>query len=101
MNDYSLFKYYKGEENCPFDSEKESSKYKFWHGEKQFSKTQNSIGWENEAKRLIAEFKKNNQTKNLKHAQQYSFAQFGVILYIETLHSKWDPYDTMEWIFDY
>lgn len=99
--DYSIFKYYKGEESCPFDRDKDTAKYNFWHGEKQFSKTQDLMNWENNAKRTLLELKEANKTDLLNNAKKYGLKQFGIILYIEELHRKWNPYDNMEWIFDY
>ena len=34
-------------------------------------------------------------------ASEYSPEIFGIIAYIETLYSKWCPYDEMEWIGGY
>ena len=34
-------------------------------------------------------------------AQKLSIYQFGMVLYIEMLFSKWRPYDDLKWILEY
>lgn len=38
MKDYSMYRYYKGEDNSPFDKEKQNTEYMFWLYEASFEK---------------------------------------------------------------
>lgn len=44
---------------------------------------------------------KNMEPDKQKYAKSMSLRQFGVILFIETLYSKWCSYDNMDWIYEY
>ena len=53
--------------------------------------------WAEQAQEVI----KNLKGKKLKFAKSMPLHQFGLILYIEALFSKWCPYDDMSWIYEY
>lgn len=90
-------KYYRGETQCP--RKYEGNVYgKFWHGEKMFVETgQNLQEWIKTGKKI----RKGLSPKKAQIVSEYSPETFGIIVYIETLYSKWCPYDDMEWIFEY
>ena len=93
----SLCKYYHGELSCPKEWENDI-KGKFWHGEMMFCTNHiNMDVWAEQAQEVIKKLK----GKKLKFAKSMPLHQFGLVLYIETLFSKWCPYDDMSWIFEY
>ena len=53
--------------------------------------------WAEQAQEVIKKLK----GKKLKFAKSMPLHQFGLVLYIETLFSKWCPYDDMSWIYEY
>lgn len=90
-------KYFRGETQCPKKFESETTA-KFWHGEKMFVETnQNLQSWIEQGEEVRAAL--SNDKRQI--AAKYSPESFGIIVYIETLFSKWCPYDDMDWIFDY
>ena len=93
----SLCKYYHGELSCPKEWENDI-KGKFWHGEMMFCTNHiNMDMWAEQAQEVIVRLK----GKKLKFAKSMSLHQFGLVLYIETLFSKWCPYDDLSWIYEY
>lgn len=97
QNSSSLYKYYHGELSCPKEWENDI-KGKFWHGEMMFCTNHiNMDVWAEQAQEVIKKLK----GKKLKLAKSMSLHQFGLVLYIETLFSKWCPYDDMSWIYEY
>ena len=98
MQEYaSLCKYYHGELSCPKEWENDI-KGKFWHGEMMFCTNHiNMDVWAEQAQEVIKKLK----GKKLKFAKSMPLHQFGLVLYIETLFSKWCPYDDMSWIYEY
>ena len=93
----SLCKYYQGELSCPKKWENDI-KGKFWHGEMMFCTNHISIDeWAEKAQEVIMNLK----GKKLKFAKSMPLHQFGLVLYIEALFSKWCPYDDMSWIYEY
>lgn len=53
--------------------------------------------WAEQAQAVIKKLK----GKKLKFAKSMPPHQFGLVLYIEALFSKWCPYDDMSWIYEY
>lgn len=98
--DYSKYKYYKGEINCP-EQFNDDERGKFWHGEKMFSRTvQSQNEWIKYAKITLGNLHESDRAKyNI--ASKYTEEQFAIILYIEDLFTKWCPYDDMLWIYKY
>ncbi|MBR4325965.1 MAG: hypothetical protein IKP73_10620 [Bacteroidales bacterium] len=91
-----LFKYYHGEEKCPF--EKDTPQSKFWFGEKMFANPPHSIeGWIN-----VSQDVKNKLEDDIREKveKQYTKEQFAIIIFIEELFSKWVGGD-MSWIHQY
>lgn len=99
-NDFSLFKYFKGEEFCP-EHFKTDERSKFWYGESMFFKTHQSIDrWEKDGQDVLNELKEKDIDKyNI--AAKLTSKQLGVVMYIEILFGKWNPYDDLGWIFKY
>ena len=94
------YKYFDGEKDCPAEIAK-SVKGKFWHGESMFENTNQPIAyWVEIAKVVISDLERTNKVR-FDQASKYTIEQFAVILYIEELFTKWNPYDNMEWIFEY
>lgn len=94
------YKYFNGEKDCPAEIAK-TIDGKFWHGEFMFENTKQPIAdWIENAKSILANLERSDATK-FERASKYSTEQFAVILYIEELFSKWNPYDDMEWIYEY
>ena len=90
-------KYFNGEENVPSDWEN-TIEGKFWHGEMMFLTSQSDYRkWESLSKSVL---------KDLKGAQKRSFEKYTerqrtIVCYIETLYSKWCPFDDLSWISQY
>ena len=75
-----------------------TSRGKFWHGEMMFCTNHiNMDVWAEQAQEVIKKLK----GKKLKFAKSMPLHQIALVLYIETLFSKWCPYDDMSWIFEY
>lgn len=93
----SLCKYYHGEEKCP-DKWKDDVKGRFWYGEMMFCKEHIDIEyWRQYAEKIMKSLSKDKK----EFAQKLSIYQFGMVLYIEMLFSKWRPYDDLKWILEY
>lgn len=90
-------KYYRGETQCP-PAFKGSLKEDFWFGEKMFVDGGLDLKrWIIDARDVI----KNLPSAKKKLAQRYTIETFAIICYIETLFSKWRPFDSIEWIYEY
>ena len=93
----NLCKYFRGENQCPKKFEGKTAA-KFWNGEKMFVESnQNIESWIKQGE----EIKAGLSLDKLRIATKYSPESFGIIVYIETLYSKWCPYDNLEWIYEY
>lgn len=90
-------KYYRGQPECP-DVFRNTVEGDFWYGEMMF--ITNKISME-EWKRTASEIKKNLSGRKQEYANKLSPEQFAILIYIETLFSKWRPWDSMEWIYKY
>lgn len=89
--------YFRGETQCP-KAFKSSPKEYFWYGEKMF--IENSLNlqeWVMKAQSTLESL----PPKKKKFAKRFPIETFAIICYIEMLFSKWRPYDSMEWIFEY
>ncbi|NCB84743.1 MAG: hypothetical protein EOM44_09690 [Bacteroidia bacterium] len=94
------FKYYQGEKECPPEFLNKTSR-KFWYGESMFENTKQPLDvWVDNAKAVLVKLEKVDKVK-FDQASKYTIEQFAVILYIEELFTKWNPYDNMKWIFEY
>lgn len=90
-------KYYRGETQCPARY-KDKVEGKFWYGEKMFLDTNQSLKhWMDYGVTIKQELSGDKKD----FSESYSLETFGIIMYIESLFSKWCPYDTMEWIYKY
>lgn len=90
-------KYYRGEPECPA-SIRGTVKGDLWYGEMMFITNNIDLEeWTKEAQ----EIKNALSGKKLELANKYPIEQFAIIVYIETLFSKWRPYDDMNWVFEY
>lgn len=90
-------RYYKGEKECP-ENFKGTSKEFFWYGEKMFITTEADIKeWEQRGR----EIKSQLTGEKLQKSYNYSPREFGIVIFIEELFSRHDPYDDMKWIFEY
>jgi len=97
MENYQqLFKYYNFEDENPYPENDVRSF--FWHGERMFASGGLSV---KEWAKHGQQFLKEASEKTKKHALKYTPEQFGLILYINELYAKWDPYDDLDWIFEY
>ena len=88
-------RYYKGEEACPFEND--DDKCRFWFGELQWVKANAESKWTEYGREIRQQLK----GEKAKSAARYSDVQFGIIIFIETLFSKNDPYDDLHWIYNY
>lgn len=90
-------RYYKGEKECP-ENFKGTSKEFFWQGEQVFITTKADIKeWEQRGR----EIKSQLTGEKLQKSYNYSPREFGIVIFIEELFSRHDPYDDMKWIFEY
>ena len=90
------FKYYNREDESPFSDD--DVRTRFWQGERMFVKGHLSVGYWKEAGEKALQ---NANDRFKQFADKYSSEQFGVIYYIIELYAKGDPYDSLEWIFEY
>ena len=87
-------KYYHGEDKNPYD---DNDKGRFWFGEKMWTNKADTKEWE----KIGKEIKSTLSGEKLASANKYNDITFGIIVFIEMLFSKHDPYDTMDWIYNY
>ncbi len=97
FNNYGLiYKYYNREDENPYPAD--DVRNKFWHGEMMFVTTyQNVGGWKQDGKAWLK--KANDDIRKL--AARLTLEQFGVVVYISELFSKWCPYDDLSWLVEY
>ena len=92
-----LCRYFNGEPETP-SQWKHQIKGNFWYGEMMFCKGHHDIQqWSEDGKRVQKKLKGDK----LAFSKKYKPEQFGMIIYIETLFAKWNPYDALEWIYEY
>ena len=107
------FKYYKGEgtiDENPFSHE--DVRFRFWHGECMFANT--LIGCKNEEEvnehlsvwakgvpRWRSWLKKHKPNQSAHFLRENTDRQLAIAAYIVTLFSKWCPYDSEDFIYDY
>lgn len=83
-----LYKYYKGEEKNPYDKEKDYAKSWFWHGEMMHATNEGwPEHWTQEAKMVRPKLK-----GKFVELAKYDDEHLGVILVIDALFGKWNPY---------
>ncbi len=92
-----LCKYFNGELEMP-PKWKHKVKGNFWYGEMMFCKGHLNI---EKLTKDAEQLKKKLKGEKLSFANQFTSEQFALIIYIETLYGKWNPYDSLEWILDY
>ena len=90
-------RYYAGETQCPEDL-KNTVNEKFWYGEMMFCEGNHNL---NEWMKTAEEIYNNLPKEKKAFADKYSKETFAIIIYIETLFSKWCPYDSLDWIYEY
>jgi hypothetical protein len=101
--DYSLYKYYKGEENSPFDCEKEDSKNLFWGIERAHynQMKKNGVEFQNIFFEYLNSYiQENSYDKNIMTDESIPKEKRALILYIDLMIGKWRPYDC-HLIFEY
>ena len=90
-------KYYKGEEECPA-SYIGTSKGTFWQEEMIFIRGGYRIeDWERKGRELKAKL----AGEKLRLAEKYTPKEFGMLVFIETHYSSFDPYNDITWIYEY
>ena len=90
-------KYFNGEIKVP-EKWKDSFQGKCWHGEMMFMTSLSDFKpWED----MAATWLKDLTGEKKASFEKYSDQQRAIICYIETLFTKWCPYDDMNWIFEY
>ena len=100
FNVFKYFNVYYHKENESPSEYKGTLKEKFWYGEMMFyTQFKNKIyEWIHRAKRSL------NEQKNIKlfhYAHDLGPERFAVAFYINELFAKWNPYDNLDWIFEY
>ena len=94
--EYSLYKYFKGEEKSPFDAAKEDAKNLFWGIESVHHNQMKNSGsnFHNSFIILLDNYIQSN--KNVKNAltdESIPKEKRALILYIDLMIGKWRPYD--------
>ena len=89
-------KYFNGEIDVP-EKWKDTLQGKFWYGEQRFTALSDFKPWEDRAATWLKDLKGEKKTSFEKYTDQ----QRAIICYIETLFTKWCPYENMDWIFEY
>ena len=89
--------YFNGEFDMP-KKWKHDVKGKFWYGEMMFCKSRLDFQkWIEKGNKFRKTLKGEKATASKKYDQE----QFALVLYIEELYSKWNPYDSLLWIYKY
>ena len=89
--------YFNGETDTP-KKWKHDVKGNFWYGEMMFCKGRlNFQKWIEEGETM----RKTLKGEKLAAVEKYNSEQFAIILYIESLYGKWNPYDSLNWIYEY
>lgn len=97
---YSIqFKYYRPGLQMPKIIER-TMKGKFWHGEQMYSELDSTSQTKFE-KDALKIYNESTDARVKALGKRLSAKQLGIVFYINELYSKWCPYDTFEWIFDY
>ena len=99
---YSLYKYFKGEKESPYDAENEDAKSLFWFIESiHFNHSQHDNDFN---KRMIESLddyiQRNRNEKNALTDESIPKENRALILYIDLMIGKWRPYDG-DLIFEY
>ena len=90
-------KYFNGEIDVP-EKWKDTIQGKFWYGEMMFMTSLSDFKpWED----MVATWLKDLKGEKKASFEKYNDQQRVMICYIETLFTKWCPYDNMDWIFEY
>ncbi len=92
-------KYYHGEKENPYKGNN-VIKSNFWWGEMMFVTNQIDLDdWMKTAQEVMQNL--NPERRKMVEAK-YSIEQIAILVYIEMLYSKWNPYDSdLSWIFEY
>ncbi len=94
------FKYFNSEAKSPFP--RDDVRSNFWYGESVMNNTVTDFdSWVEYGKEIVKRLRDEGDETRLRRAEIHPPEEFGIIVYIETLFCKWDPYDTMEWIYEY
>lgn len=91
-NDYSMYNYYKGEEENPFDAEKQNSEFMFWGYELHFDKLYNNGNYKKDTFKHIAvgqETEVRNVLKSHPADKERLFKSWLYHLLWDQLPSKW------------
>ena len=94
--EYSLYKYFKGEEKSPFDAAKEDAKNLFWGIENVHHNQMKNSGSNFHNSFIILLDNYIQQNKNVKNAltdESIPNEKRALILYIDLMIGKWRPYD--------
>jgi hypothetical protein len=96
---FKYFSPFSNEVECPFKY-KGSVNEKFWDGEMMFYSDiiDDHIRWIESAKETLRSRK---NSKLYTNAKELGPENFGIAYYIETLYSKWCPYDNLDWVLEY
>ena len=96
----TLFKYYHGEEECPF--EKRSNDGMWWFGEKMiYDQTQTHPDLFSHFKEHLISAIKEGRCRGRLVDESLSLDQRTIVFYLDLWHSKWFPYDSRDVIFTY
>ena len=90
-------KYYRGENECS-EKWKGTIQGRFWHGEMMF--VTNNIPMDT-YKQYAKDVLKNMKGEKRRNFLSYTEEQRAILIYIESLYSKWCPYDDLGWIWEY
>ncbi len=97
MSILELCKYFNGEQEMP-SKWKDKVKGNFWYGEMMLCKSHYNLQKMTEnAERIIKKLK----GEKLRFAQKYKPEQFALVVFIEQLYAKWNPYDSLDWVLEY
>lgn len=94
--EFEKYSYYNGEKLNPFAPD--SAAAKFWHGEMMYDQLQDKDYFTQEAKNWRKELEESNPGCTI---LLYNDVTLGIILYTECLFSKFCPYGSSNWIFEY
>lgn len=89
----TLFKYYHGEDVCPF--EERSNDAMWWAGEKMIYDQSAGPGFFSHFKGMLKEMLDKGTCSGRLTDESLSLDQRTIILYLDLWHGKWFPYD--EW----
>lgn len=97
----TLFKYYHGEDECPF--ERTSTDAMWWAGEQMiYNQTREQPDYFfPHFKELLKEAIKDGHCRGALIDESLSLDQRTIIFYLDLWHGKWFPYDDFDVIFTY